>query len=539
MGARAEIVVLGFDACDPDVVRDLAAAGKLPTFRRLLGEWAFARVRNPLGLFVGSLWPAFSTARSPSRTGFYCWETVSPATYRRRLTTPREIDGRPFWRALSAAGLRVAVLDVPHTWADEAVNGLEVVEYGCHDRHFGFHTSPPPLASEILAGVGPHPVFTVDPFADRHFAADDVVHRAGPHRTREEERALLRDLLEGLTRKRRLSTQILGREAWSLFVSVFGESHAVGHQHWYLHDPTHPRHDAALARELGDPVEHVYRGLDRALADHLALVGPETTVLVLLSHGMGPHYDGTHLLEDVLGRIDSGYLGMPRGGPMARAAKAVWGGLPAPLRAWLTPTAMTALRWWLRRSPPAVMSGDFELGPVNRAARRFFLQPNNSVCGGVRINLVGREAAGLVRAGAEMEAICDQIRRDLLALVNVDTGRPAVRSVERSDPHHPRSPQDTLPDLLIEWNHEAPIETLWSAKTGLVHGPAIHWRTGDHRPTGLLLAAGPGIRAGADLGEIPIGDLGPTICTRLGVRLEDVDGRPFPAITGSAPERSA
>lgn len=33
MSARAEIVVLGFDACDPDVVRDLAAAGKLPTFR--------------------------------------------------------------------------------------------------------------------------------------------------------------------------------------------------------------------------------------------------------------------------------------------------------------------------------------------------------------------------------------------------------------------------------------------------------------------------------------------------------------------------
>jgi predicted AlkP superfamily phosphohydrolase/phosphomutase len=529
MGSRADIVVLGFDACDAGIVRALAAAGKLPTFGRLLESWTRAQVRNPFGLFVGSLWPSFTTARSPSLTGFYCWETVSPTTYERRLTTPREIVGaRPFWRALSAAGRRIAVLDVPHTWSDGPVNGIEVVEYGCHDRHFGFHTSPPALASEILARVGPHPVFTVDPFVERQFAADDVVHRAGAHRTPDEERALLRDLLDGVARKSRLSTEILGRVGWSLFVSVFGESHAVGHQHWHLHDPTHPRHDAALARELGDPVELVYRALDRALAEHLALVGPDTMVLVLLSHGMGPHYDGTHLLEEVLGRMDAADRGGPRGGPASRAVKAVWGALPAAAAARLTPAAMALLRRRLRRSPPAV-AGDW-LDPTKRAGRRFFVQPNNSVYGGVRINLKGREAAGLVEPGADMEAICDRLRRDLLALVNVATGRPVVRAVERIERYHARSPGDTLPDLLVEWSTEAQIETVWSARTGIVHGPASHWRTGDHRPTGLLLAAGPALPAGADLGEIPIGDLGPTICARLGVPLEGVDGRPVRAL---------
>ena len=68
---------------------------------------------------------------------------------------------------------------------------------------------------------------------------------------------------------------------------------------------------------------------------------------------------------------------------------------------------------------------------------------------------------------------------------------------------------------------------------GIVHGPAAHWRTGDHRPTGLLLAAGP-TTPGADLGEIAIGDLGPTICARLGIQLEGVDGRPARALFGSS-----
>jgi predicted AlkP superfamily phosphohydrolase/phosphomutase len=533
-GPRADVVVLAFDACDAGIVRDLAAAGKLPTFGRLLGGWARAQIQNPFGLFVGALWPSFSTACSPSRTGFYCWETVSPTTYQRRPTTPRDITGaRPFWREISAAGHRVAVLDVPHTWTDGPVNGIEVVEYGCHDRHFGFHTSPPSLAAEILARVGPHPVFTIDPFAERQFAGDDYVHRAGAHRTAEEERAFLRDLLDGLARKGRLSTELLGREAWTLFVSVFGESHAVGHQQWSLHDPTHPRHDPGLARELGDPVEQVYRALDRALADHLALVGPDTTVLVLLSHGMGPHYDGTHLLEDVLERMDGADHGGPRGGPAARTVKAVWGALPAAARARLAPATMTLFRRWLEHTPPSVTE-DWDLGPAKRAGRRFFMEPNNSVYGGVRINLKGREPAGLVHPGAELDAICDQIRLDLRALLNVATGRPVVRAVDRTERHHPRFPHDLLPDLLIEWNSDEQIETVWSAKTGIVHGPAAHWRTGDHRPTGLLLAAGPTIPAGADLGEIAIGDLGPTICARLGIQLEGVDGRPARALFGSS-----
>jgi predicted AlkP superfamily phosphohydrolase/phosphomutase len=531
MSSRPKIVLLGFDACDLGVVRAMATAGKLPTFRRLLDSWAAAKIRNPYALFVGTLWTSFFTARSAALTGFHCWEAIEPTTYQRRLMTPRELVGRPFWRALGDAGRRVAVLDVPHMRAGGRINGLEVVEYGCHDRHFGFHTSPPELASEILSRIGPHPIFTVEPHLEREFAPDDYVHRAGPLRTADEEKALLREMLEGLERKTRLSTWLLGQGGWDLFVSVFGESHAIGHQQWHLHDPAHPRHDPMLARELGDPVEQVYAGLDRALADHLALVGEESTVLVLMSHGMGPHYDGTHLLEEALARIDAADLRWPRGRPTVQVVQAVWRHLRGRARAMRTPSAAAARHRVRRSLSKPCFDGD--RGPANRASRRFFLSPNNSVYGGVRINLEGREPAGFVRPGAELDATCEQLRRDLLALVNVDTGGPVVRSVERTDAHYLRAPMDSLPDLFIEWNHEAPIETVWSPKTGIMYAPYEHWRTEDHRPGGFLLAAGPGIHPRGNLGEIAIGDLGPAICALLGVQLDDVDGRPAPALAGT------
>jgi hypothetical protein len=168
---------------------------------------------------------------------------------------------------------------------------------------------------------------------------------------------------------------------------------------------------------------------------------------------------------------------------------------------------------------------------------RFFLSPNNTCFGGVRINLIGREPDGRVHPGAEYDAVCDTLAEDLLALVNLDTGRPVVNEVARLEDHYDRETQDKLPDLLIDWSREAPIENVWSPKTGIIHGPYVHWRTGDHRSDGLLLASGPGITPGADLGVVDMIDFGASLSARLGVPLTgDVDGRPVSWIADTAPK---
>lgn len=532
MSAPAKVLVVALDACDPDTVRAMAAAGELPTFARLLAESATATTHNPYGLFVGSLWSSFFTGRTAARTGFHCWEEVDTTSYERRLTTPLEIRGTQFWERLSDAGRRVAVIDIPHAMARTPVNGVVVCEYGCHDRHFGFHTWPPTLAADIEDRFGLHPVFTVHPYEEKAFSPDDYVHREGDHRTHDEERALLTGLLDGMDRKRRMSLDLLERGDWDLFLTVFGESHAIGHQSWHLHDPTHPWHDAELAADLGDPVREVYQRLDAAVGEHLAAAGRDTTVFVLLSHGMGAHYDGTHLLHEVLRLLDRSATEGQVGGRLMRAAKRVWAGVPAPLRRAVLPGAMALLRRRMASHPlPPVRDG---ATAQERASQRFFLSPNNFVYGGVRINLVGREPHGVVRPGAEYDAVCDQLTRDLLALVNVDTGRPVVRRVTRIEEHYDRESHDALPDLLVDWAHDAAVDTAWSPRTGIVHGPYSHWRSGDHKPDGLLLASGPDMPAGTEFPAVDMMDLGMSLAARLGVPItDDVDGRPVPWCAGA------
>jgi predicted AlkP superfamily phosphohydrolase/phosphomutase len=524
------LLLVAFDACDPDMALALAAAGRMPALAALLARGATAPIVNPPGLFVGALWMSFATGLRPDRHGFHCWDEIDRASYQRRLTDPVRARGTPFWRLPASRPLRLAVIDVPHSRADRPMPGLQLVEWGCHDRHFGLHAWPAGAAAAIERRFGLHPILGLDPYTVREFAPDDYACRAGPLRTAAEESALLAGLLAGVEAKRRLTAGLLAEGPWDLFLAVFGESHAVGHQLWHVRDPGHPRHDPAVAVALGDPLARIYERLDAALAELVDAVGDETTILLLLSHGMGPHHDGTHLLDALLRRLDQAAEERLPGGALRRLADRATRRLPPVLRRRVAAALLPALRRRIARWPPAAVA-EF-VDPAERAEQRFFMTPNNFVVGGVRLNLAGREPCGRV-APAETETVAARLAADLRALVNVDDGGPVVHALEPSARWYRRDAADTLPDYFLTWERGRPIERVWSPQVGLVAAPYANWRTGDHRPDGLLVAAGPGL-AGAPAG-MAVEDLTASLAARLGLPTGGMDGRPQPWLAGPSP----
>ena len=526
-GADVRVAYLGLDAFDVHVATQLIDRGELPTLAGLLREGASVATESPAGVFVTAQYATMFTGRDPARHGYLCWKHFTPSSYADVENTPRIIDGRPFWDALSDAGRRVALLDVPHTSAPEHFNGTMLIEWGCHDRHFGTQSYPASLADEMTERFGAHPVGTLPPPRPGfdQFAPCDYHHRAGPHRTVDENRALWDDIVEGHARKRAVSLHLLDQGPWDLFMAVFGESHCTGHQLWSVHDTNHPWHSAESVERLGgDPLLEIYRRMDATVGLHLERLGPDTTVYVNLSHGMGPHYDGTHLLDDVLRRLGPSAAG---GGLRTGARGLASSAFGAGVRRLGGSTAQSALRRALARpgSPPDD-GPDPDPKGGDRHARPWFAIPNNTVSGAIRLNVIGRESRGRLAPGAEVDAACQQLRRWLLELVNVDTGEPVVREVVRTDSVYARSDDDVLPDLFVEWNRNAPIERVWSPRVGLVERKSSHWRTGDHTTDGLLIARGPGITPGRRPGHMPVVDVGVTLAAALGTALPDVDGRP-------------
>jgi predicted AlkP superfamily phosphohydrolase/phosphomutase len=511
--AAPRILFLAIDAGDKDLIREWADAGYLPTFRALRERGAWALTENPTGLFVGAIWPSFWTGLSPGRHGRYCYTQIRPGTYEQVSISPEFTRGEPFWDALDRAGRRVAILDLPKTRLSSMRHGIQVVDWGTHDSELRFQTSPEPLAAEITERFGRYPVESCDALVKR-----------GPEAATE-----LRDaLVAGIETRTRLAEDLLARERWDLFLAVFAESHCAGHQLWSLHDPRHPRHDPERARSAGDPLRDVYRALDAAIARLIAQAGPETAVFVLASHGMGPHYDGTFLLDRILQSLFGKEAGRPARRGAARLAETAWRFVPEAARGWLRP--------FRRRVRTAL--ADAVTRP-ERSALPCFTTPNNDVYGGLRINLVGREPEGKVEPGAPLEAFTEELTRDLLAFVNAGTGRPLVRRVLRTADLYDGDRLSDLPDLLVEWDRDDPITEIHSPKTGTIRGVFGGNRTGDHKPEGMLFAFGPGIAPGPLPRPVSILEMAPTIASRLGVRLEDVDGAPVPELLDDPGRASA
>lgn len=161
----------------------------------------------------------------------------------------REILRRTFWESASAAGCRVAILDVPLSGISQRLNGIQIVEWGSHDALNGFETWPRELATEITTRFGRHPVAT----------SCDVYGRS-----LEDFRTFRDDLLAGVRRKCALTLNYLESGDWDFFAQVFTEAHCAGHQCWHLHDLSHPDHDADVVSVVGDVMRQVYMEIDKA-----------------------------------------------------------------------------------------------------------------------------------------------------------------------------------------------------------------------------------------------------------------------------------
>jgi predicted AlkP superfamily phosphohydrolase/phosphomutase len=512
---KPRVIFLGFDAANKYLIQQWASEGVLPTMQSLLERGLKGNTMSLPGVFTGVTWTSFQTGVNPARSGVYSWMQLKPGSYDfYRCLTGDQLKREPFWSYFSRAGRKVTVLDVPLSPLTKNLNGVQLVEWGAHDAQYGFVTWPPSLAREVVARFGRHPLRGV---------CNAVRDTQGYIKFRNQ-------LLGGIATKTEITKHFLKRGDWDFFAQVFTESHCVGHQCWHIHDANHPRHDAEQARAVGDPIKDIYIAIDAAIGEVLKHVGADTTVIVLMSHGMGYKYGPQFLLDKILLRLGvAAPATSPPHAPEPRFRDRfdspltwAWQHIPQTLRALLQPIRNPLRNWMMpeeRPHPPT----------IDPAQGRCFLVENNHAHGGIRVNLIGREPEGKVARGAELEAFCAELERDLLDIVDLETGKRVVSRMLRTDELYSGDYRDHLPDLLVEWASYAPISKirLGSAKIGEIEGEYRFCRSGDHFPGGLFMALGPGIGTGWLERTVSILDFAPTFARMLDVQLEDVDGRPI------------
>jgi predicted AlkP superfamily phosphohydrolase/phosphomutase len=495
-------LLIGLDAADKTLLEAAIERGDLPVIRGLREEGAWGAVDSPPGFGSGAVWPSFATGVSPAKHGRYFYRQVEPGRYEAERFEAASFRAKSFWKQLSDAGRHVAVFDVPKMGLSDGVDGIEVVDWLVHGPVYReLRTNPSSLARELV----------------ERFGADPIPQCDLPGGRDAEQQADLLDMLRGrIASKSAASCHYLAREPWDLFVTVFADPHCIGHQSWHVRDPSHPLYDAQAHARLGDPVLEVYRSIDRAIGEMVKMVDDDTLVIVLSCTGMGPNYTGNLMLDEVLRRLD---------GRRKSTSLDGWGRLKQRAKRALPVSVRRRGRPWSRRFEERLLHSD-------RLQRRCFAVPHNDMTGAVRVNLVGREPEGRVRP-EDLDALFASLREDLLALRNLETGKPVVDDVVRTADHNAGAHLASLPDFFVIWKRDDPIERIASPKIGEITYRHRGNRTGDHRPESIFFARGRGVPRGR-LDGVSILDFAPTLATLAGVALAQTDGRPIRALCGGA-----
>jgi predicted AlkP superfamily phosphohydrolase/phosphomutase len=505
---RSRTVLIGLDSAASGLLLDGCDRGALPHLAALRDQCAWGMVTGIPGFGSGALWPCVSTGVTPAKHGRYFYKQFNPATYQVEHFDPAHYDALPVWEALSAAGGRVALFDVPQAGMSRSLNGIQSVDWLVHDIVYGrLTTSPPELAAELVGKFGSDPVPKCDLPGGRTPA----------------EHAQLRDQLVARVGQRAdCAVHYLEREPWDLFFTTFAEPHCIGHQSWHVRDSEHPLYDAGVAARLGDPVCDVYTAIDTAIGRIAAAAGPDADVIVLSATGMRANFGGNHLLDAMLRRLEG--VEAPR--PLAwvtRVKQTIKRRLPREVRQ----------RW--RRT---VHSVEEAASRSDRERRRYFAVPHNDLAGAIRVNLIGREARGRVAPGREYDELFAQLRRDLLDVRNLDSGQPAVEDVLRVDELCSGAKLAEMPDFFVMWNREDPLDRVGSPRIGEVELAFRGNRSGDHTADSVFFAMGPHVARGR-IEPVSLLDFAPTIAALHGVALPDSDGRVVPGLTTANRERAA
>jgi hypothetical protein len=255
--------------------------------------------------------------------------------------------------------------------------------------------------------------------------------------------------------------------------------------------------------------------------------GPEATVVVVASHGMGPLVGGPHLIPELLVRLG---LGSDAGRATQSRLRAVENWMKDRIPTHRVPLFERLGRVPLLRAIQEPIGG--LVFPLESRQTRAAFIPNNRI-GAIRLNLKGREPYGSIAPGAEAEALVAELRGELLALEQPETGERIVASVATGEEAFGPAAHPDLPDLLVRFRRDlGPLDACRSSRVGLVRLPARNARSprsGDHSGESRLWITGRGIPAGQRLPDAHVLDLAPTVLARLGVPLpDDLDGRPLP-----------
>lgn len=485
------VFLIGLDGATFTVLDPLMERGVMPFLRDFTARGARAQLRTIMPPLTPPAWTSLVTGLRPGRHGvfdFFQKESADSEYY--ALATAQDIHAATIWSLASEAGRKVVSLNFPLMFPPPDIDGWVVPGGWMPWRQLRLGCHPPGLFEELKR---------LPSFDPRELSLDMELEAKAIEGCEADEYA---DWIRLHARRERrwfdILRHLLGKDEEADLVAVmFDGPDKLQHLCWRFIDPaSRPDQPESWEQEAIDLCEDYFRDLDRMLGQILELAGPEATVVLASDHGFGPTWDVFYVnrwLEE------HGYLAWRE----TEAGSGVADTGPQVGFAQIT-RHVNDLDWSRTLAYAAT--------PSSQGINLVRTPPDGSP------GVTPERRAGL------LDTIAKQLRDE-----------PLVLDVFTRAETFPGPYGDRAPDLSLVLADGAAVSILPS--DALVRHREKP--NGNHRPHGILLAAGPEIRRGIRCEEISIVDVAPLLLHSLGVAVPDnLDGVvPTPLLEPQALER--
>jgi predicted AlkP superfamily phosphohydrolase/phosphomutase len=461
--------------------------GVMPFLRDFVADGVRATLRSVIPPLTPPAWTSLMTGMRPGEHGvFDFFQKEQPDSVYLRFASSHDVHCPTLWSLASECGLRSNVLNFPLMFPPPAFDGCLVPGGWMPWRQLRLGCRPAGLFDRLkrLPSFNPRELshdMALEEKALEGCAAGEYIDWITLHTRRERRWS---EILQYLMRE----------EPADLTAVLFDGVDKLQHLCWrFLDRSLVPESPTPWEREVRNACERYFRELDGLIAEIVLQSGPEATVVFASDHGFGPTSDIFYV------------------------------------NAWLEQQGYLAWAGELGMQPDA----SHQVG-INRIARHVIeLDWERTVAYAATpssqgIHIVRQKPDGT--PGVPSEA-CGRLREELtdglLRFRHPETGRPVVAEVWAREDVFTGPYRDHAPDLTVRLEDDGVVSILRSNSI-LSRRPAP---AGTHRPEGIFLAGGPGLRRGAAVEELSILDVAPFVLHALGLAIpEGLSGR-LPAQT--------
>jgi len=446
---KPRVLVIGLDCAEPSLVFD-RFLDELPTLKSLAQGGLWGRLESSVPCITVPAWMSMMTSKDAGQLGFYGFRNRGDHSYKDlSFATSLMVKEPAVWDILGKSGKRSTVIGVPPAYPPKPINGSLVTCFLTPSTQNEF-TYPSSLKAEVQALVGDY-MFDV-----RDFRTEDKGY-------------LLRQVYEMNARRHKTAMHLLKKHDWDFFMFVEMGVDRMHHGFWRHMDEQHVKHEPASP--FKDAIKDYYKHVDGQIAEMLAQVDDETTVIVVSDHG-AKRMDGGFCLNEWLWK--EGYLVLttpPQG---------------------VTPFEKCAVDW----------SKTTAWGAGGYYGRLF-------------INVQGREPYGRVPA-ADFEKVRNEIAARLEAMPD-HTGKPMGTKCLRPQDVY-RECKNIPPDLIVYFGN-----LYWRSVGSMGHGSVYTFSndTGpddaNHAEHGMVIVHDPRQKQGREVVGRQLMDIAPTVLHAFGM----------------------